>query len=63
MVREVTSDSPHGADGPRVEDGRSIFRGVLLELREPISRSQPLARGWSRIVLSGHCRLPKSFAS
>jgi hypothetical protein len=48
-VREVSSDGLLGADGPREEDGRSVFRGALLEVREPFSDSPPLARGWSSL--------------
>jgi hypothetical protein len=33
-VHELSANSPPGADGPRVEDGRSVFRGVVLVVRE-----------------------------
>jgi hypothetical protein len=36
-VREVRPDSPYNADGPWVEDKRSIFQGAVLEVREAIS--------------------------
>jgi hypothetical protein len=36
-VREVSVDGPPDVDGPRVKDGRSVFRGVVLEVWEAIS--------------------------
>jgi hypothetical protein len=37
IVREVSADSPPDADGPQVEDGRSVFRGAVLVVREAFS--------------------------
>jgi hypothetical protein len=31
-VRDERTDSPHGVDGPLVEDERSVFRGVVLDV-------------------------------
>jgi hypothetical protein len=46
-VREERPDNPRGADGLQVEDGRSIIRGAVREVRVAFSDGPPCPSGRS----------------
>jgi hypothetical protein len=65
-VREDSRDSLRGADGPRVEDGRSIIEGAVLVVWKRFLDGPPYPRvrsaRRSRTVRLGFRSATKSFA-